>query len=233
MGYLIISIPNNDRQVIIENIYIENCDFMLLFLGAGASKAFDIVDMKKLTQLAEGVMEKEGYGDLLDTIYTSRLGKAVTIDIEVILSILDYLSEPSVDKIGPAGEFLKLNLQEIMSKSSYPNRRKYRKIRRRIEQIIVKSCMSCNFDSANQYYRKLFQFDARNLTKYANSQGQCCGPLQICSRGATTNYDLILERYDYYNIKPNIHFLKRGFHRMDTNGISPYLNHLKQAKSST
>ena len=177
MGYLIISIPNNDRQVIIENIYIENCDFMLLFLGAGASKAFDIVDMKKLTQLAEGVMEKEGYGDLLDTIYTSRLGKAVTIDIEVILSILDYLSEPSVDKIGPAGEFLKLNLQEIMSKSSYPNRRKYRKIRRRIEQIIVKSCMSCNFDSLTNIIVNCFSLMPETLlnmqTHKDNVVGRC------------------------------------------------------------
>ena len=186
---------------------------MLLFLGAGASKAFNIADMKKLTQLAECAIKKEGYSDLLNMIYAGRLSKVFTIDVEVILSILDYLSEPSVDKIGPAGEYLKSNLQEIMSKSTYPDRRKYLKIRHRIEQIIVKSCMNCDFDSANQYYSKLFQFDARNLTKYANSQGRYSGPLQICSHAATTNYDLILERYDHDNIEPRIHFLKRGFHR--------------------
>lgn len=186
----------------------------MLFLGAGASKPFGIGDLKGLTTEADKVIEEEGYLGLLRTIrdkLTNTLSSHIPIDMEVVLSVFDYLSQPSFDKIGPAGAFLMPKLEEIKSLSNIPSRKAYLKIRNRIEKTIVKSCMSCNFGKALRYYSKLFQTDITNSTEYVNSTGDPLQATRIFSRAATTNYDLILERYDFNDIHPPIHFLQRCF----------------------
>jgi phage replication-related protein YjqB (UPF0714/DUF867 family) len=83
----------------------------MLFLGAGASKAVGIGDLKDLTDAIMVRLKKVGYEDLIQDI-TETLKKANLhnrffnegeIDIEVIFSVLNALSNPTkaLKEIGP------------------------------------------------------------------------------------------------------------------------------------
>lgn len=194
----------------------------MLFLGAGASKPFGIGDLENLTRGTDRILLECGYGDLLENIRNGLSGSSFfptreEIDMEVILSILDYFAHPEsiLEKVGPAGVLLKSELESIRSGRDFRHfkDREYESIRNRIELLIVETCTRCNFGKALQYYSKLFQLDNSHAMEFVNATGSKVGE-HIFKRVATTNYDLILERYDYYNIEPERHLLRRGFKRL-------------------
>lgn len=165
---------------------------------------------------------EEGYGDLLHSIHealinASTFGSRDEIDMEVILSVLDYRSHPEsiLEKVGPAGVLLKSQLDSIKAaeESNRIGDKECERIRKRIELLIVEPCSRCNFEKTLLYYSKLFRLDNNHFTESVDSEGNSVIE-QISKHVATTNYDLILERYDHYNIEPERQFLKRGFKRV-------------------
>ncbi len=83
----------------------------MLFLGAGASKAVGIGDLQELTKHIMTRLQKEGYEDLIKHVKATlkkanlrnRYFNKSEIDIEVIFSVLNGLSNPTraLKDLGP------------------------------------------------------------------------------------------------------------------------------------
>jgi hypothetical protein len=129
----------------------------MLFLGAGASKAVGIGDLKDLTDEIMVRLKKEGYEDLIQDI-TETLEKANRdnrffnqgeIDIEVIFSVLNGLSNPTkaLKEIGPYAIYvneLGRNQESPLSEHLRNNEEEMKRIRTLVGEGITSLCSKFN-----------------------------------------------------------------------------------------
>ena len=71
----------------------------MLFLGAGASKAFNLPDLEELTQLIMKKINDYEFADrikdlknILDNEYLTSDKNSDSVDIEILLTVLNYLN---------------------------------------------------------------------------------------------------------------------------------------------
>lgn len=194
----------------------------MLFLGAGASRAVGVPDLRGLTDVVINRLEQEGYGDLIhhiiDTLESSNLGYRFfnqgEIDIEVIFSVLNGRLDNtnSLKELGPFGIYL----NELGRNPTLPysgvlqNRQELSRIREIVGEVITKLCNSFHMDKATSYYAALFEFEKQVLARQQR---------RLFSHIVTTNYDLVLERCAMVN--PDIR-AQTGFER-DSNSQEDYL----------
>lgn len=187
----------------------------MLFLGAGASKAVGIGDLKDLTDEIMVRLKKEGYEDLIQDI-TETLEKANRdnrffnqgeIDIEVIFSVLNGLSNPTkaLKEIGPYAIYINElgRNQESPLSERLRNEEEMKRIRTLVGEGITSVCSKFNLSNATKYYRELFEFEKEMLRA---DRGRLFSPT------ATTNYDLVFEQCAKEN--SDIH-AKTGFRNTD------------------
>jgi hypothetical protein len=174
----------------------------MLFLGAGASKAVGIGDLKELTKNVKVRLMKKGYGNLIQQVI-SILGKANMrirkkdnrffnegeIDIEVIFSVLNGLSNPikALKDLGPYAIYineLSRKRESPLSKSLH-KKDEMKRIKTLVGEVITSVCSKFNESDADKYYHELFDFQ-KDMIK-AN-RGRLFSPT------VTTNYDLVFER---------------------------------------
>ncbi len=207
----------------------------LLFLGAGASKAFGIGDLSDLTTITTQIIRDMGYGDLLAHIYDTLIGNPNDrrfenendIDIEVILSILDLLTAPELipAQIGISTHYIYTLAHRTGTTYSKPtpSRDEYNNIRTAVEEKTVESCNSYNFRLANEYYSRLFTLESSITPTYVNALNEHPRGL-LFKHIVTTNYDLVLERYDLNRVAPPKHSLQRALTTGDYIWNEPYLD---------
>jgi hypothetical protein len=211
----------------------------MLFLGAGASNAFGIGDLTDWTRRVDAKLIKLGYNcikkHILRTLTRANnrmdagsryFANNEEIDLEVIMSVIDFLLEPSItiQHLGPVAIYL----NELKKLSKYydsiqRNRKEIFAIRNTIENTIVDSCNEYDIEAANNYYHNFFLSLNNLTTSYVNAAG-ASPRIQLLEHVATTNYDLILERYDVNVEFPERHFLRRGFSRGGYCWNEPYLD---------
>lgn len=112
-----------------------------------------------------------------------------------------------------------------------PRQQELDEIRQSIEEVIIDSCMNCDFDRAIEYYDHLFRFESSISLDYVNAIERR-GHIGLFKHTVTTNYDLILERFDKdYDRRfkddrtvPAKHFLGRGFTYGNYRWNEPYLD---------
>jgi hypothetical protein len=208
----------------------------LLFLGAGSSKPFGIGELKDITAKVKEVLIEHGYVDVLinihETLKEANVGSTYfanesEIDIEVILSVLDLLVEPStaLNTLGPSAIFIYQSAKKVESSRSFktPTKEDYIETRKIVERELVDSCNGCDFQRALEYYRRLFTLETSITPSYRNTLDQQ-PRIPLFSHVVTTNYDLVLERYDKERISPAKHLLRRGFTRGGYDWDEPYLD---------
>jgi hypothetical protein len=190
-------------------------------VGAGASKAVGIGDLKDLTDKVNTKIRNRGYGELLDHIENtlknanmdSKFFKQGEMDMEVILSILNSRIDPvnTLKDLGPYSIYI----NELRAQSELPyaeqlqSKEEIDDLKEIIEKVIVSQCNKFNPDKATKYYDGLFMLE-RDTTEYRTMKGS--DNIHIFSPVVTTNYDLVLERYS--SKTPNKygkHFFRRGF----------------------
>jgi hypothetical protein len=153
---------------------------MLLFLGAGASKAVGIGDLEDLSKKVNKELETEGYGDVLNNIINvldraNKEGQFLNegeIDIEVTLSILNARANHinALKKSGPYSIYL-AELGRILSNhniNSFPININIAEIKKVVSRIITQSCIEYDKSKATKYYGDLFSLK-NDITTYRNA----------------------------------------------------------------
>jgi len=193
----------------------------MLFLGAGASKAVDIGDLKDLTNKVNAKIRSRGYGKLLNHIEDTlkkansdaRFFNQGEIDLEVVFSILNSRVDQvnAVKDLGPYSIYI----NELRAHSELPyadqlqNKEEINNLKETIEKVIVSQCNKFKLYKATKYYDDLFELE-RDTIEYRLMKGFDNTP--IFSPIVTTNYDLVLERYSSKTSnKYGKQFFKRGF----------------------
>jgi hypothetical protein len=134
----------------------------------------------------------------------------------VLLSVLDSLADPinKIQTLGPTMAYLFASRKDL---GKVPSKEELIRLKIKIEDLIVNSCSNCDFERAHEYYRKSFEFEKSLAIDYVNGVDKRPSK-QIFAHTATTNYDLVLERYERaceidIDRFPSKHFLRRGFKR--------------------
>jgi hypothetical protein len=149
----------------------------MLFLGAGASKPFDIGDLSDLTKGVNKIFRNAGYSDLLEHInntfqldndYSTYFLNNGSVDMEVLLSVLDFLVDPQqkIQTLGPTIAYLSTPIKKYSGK--VPSKQQLIQLKIKIEKHIVNSCSKCNFEKAHEYYRRLFELEKSLALDFVN-----------------------------------------------------------------
>ncbi len=161
-------------------------DTILLFLGAGASKPFDMPNMRELTDNIVNEFKKR----YIDTSVLNIIKKRVedfgfVPDIEAVLTCLDALSDPGIG-IKNAGPFAALisDRRKANEITFGPKQEKCRNFSIEIRKIIRENC---NFPPAEKEGKLVEVYD--NLFDIFKIEQN--NALDVY----TTNYDLCFERY--------------------------------------
>lgn len=196
-------------------IFIYNSK-MLLFLGAGASKAVGIGDLEDLSRKVNKELARRGYGDVLNHVCdvlhkANKKGEFFNegeIDIEVTLSVLNARANHinALKESGPYSIYLAGQRRLVSPRNiKLPTYQDVAEIKRIVSSIITQSCIKYNHSKAMKYYGDLFNLK-NDVTKYRNATQNIGGPV-IFENIVTTNYDLVVDNYSAETDKP----LRRGF----------------------
>ena len=161
-------------------------DTILLFLGAGASKPFEMPDMRELTDATVNEFKKRYIDPSVLNIIKKRVEDFGFVpDIEAILTCLDALSNPGVG-VKNAGPFAALisDRRKANEITFGPKRDKCRNLSMEIRRIIRENC---NFPPAEKESTLVEVYD--NLFNIFRIEQN--NALDVY----TTNYDLCFERY--------------------------------------
>lgn len=172
-------------------------DIIILFLGAGASKPFDMPDMSELTEIVLNKLKTENINpsviSLINSLIKTRVEDfKIKPDIEAVLACIDALCNPEKG-IKNAGPFAALiSDQRSADKLTFgPKKEDWCKCSKECRKIIRRHCFfpsEENKEKLKKIYDNLFQ-----IFGIDNSN-----PLNVF----TTNYDLCFERY--CKLKKNI-----------------------------
>ncbi|MDP9288615.1 MAG: hypothetical protein M3P08_10505 [Thermoproteota archaeon] len=139
------------------------------------------------------------------------------IDMKVIISVLDAIVNPTqkLRDLGPSMIYMS-ELADNPYSGETPTMSELHIIKKSIEDLIINSCNNFDFERAKEYYRSLLNFENSVTIFYVNAKNEH-PRIPIFSHTVTTNYDLVLERYDKEcdtdRTLPAKYFLRRGFTR--------------------
>jgi hypothetical protein len=168
----------------------------VLFLGAGASKAVGIGDLRELTEYVNRKLIQEGYENILRNIEDvltkankrNRFFKPGELDMEVTFTVLNALHDPinALRDMGPFAIYVnELRKQKGFVYHELLNKpENIMKLRRSVGVLITNLCNIKDISKAKNYYAELFEFE-KSIHKPDR---------RLFSNVVTTNYDLILER---------------------------------------
>jgi hypothetical protein len=194
---------------------------MLLFLGAGASKAVGIGDLQDLSEKVNKELSSNGYGhvltEIIDVLYRANKKRHFfnegEIDIEVTLSVLNARANHinAMKESGPYSIYLE-ELGRLASPfdKELPTKEDVSKIKKIVSRIITRSCIQYDATKATKYYEELFNLK-NDVTSYRNATQNIKGPA-VFDNIVTTNYDLVVDNY-YAHIDKD---LDRGFDKGDS-----------------
>jgi hypothetical protein len=167
---------------------------IMLFLGAGASKAVDIGDLYDITNRVIAKLSSSGYGGLIqhiiDTLYYSGSFEKREIDIEVIFSVLNSRvnHENTMKHLGPYAIYmnqLTSNNKASPYERTLMDHNELKNIRLIVEEEIIASCLGYDQKKAFRYYNELFRC-AMDIRSSIDHQ-------LLFHNIVTTNYDLVIE----------------------------------------
>ncbi len=170
----------------------------MILLGAGASKVFGLPTLQDLTNNLTELMENKGYKDLMLEIIGALKKFDIQPDFENVYSTIEALANPQ-DYIGKGnGVIAYFAYKANLSNTTNPD---FVNILTDMKDLVYKKCTLPKFTSTHQ---KIFDnlMKACAIGEVRNVGGQ----ERILDRGqqtiVTTNYDTIVELYDYSkNIK--------------------------------
>jgi hypothetical protein len=176
----------------------------MLFLGAGASAAFGVPTLQRLTEEAEVLLIEKGLDKaLIENIKKALAEFGLTWDFESLLTILEAFARPS-DSIRVAGPFAAY-LSHRMSNPLpvIENAEDYIKF---LKRLLVEKCTAADIANATVAYQRLFEslFAAGNVRVVDDLGRQLVLPydngFQDSARRMRTqdiftlNYDLVIEK---------------------------------------
>lgn len=193
----------------------------MLFLGAGASKAFGLPDLRDLTKEIRIQLPNDPFkeieqilnqsNDLNDLVFYSKN----EVDLEIFLTILDGLVDPtsSIGDLGPFGIYLYklLGRREVVDRIKRSPER-VQEIRNMTNNGIDKLLRNPNLQQAKKLYDELFSIGDLN-GNIKDSNGKTVH--NIFYYVATTNYDLALESYARGREDRHTYLTYRGFEKID------------------
>jgi hypothetical protein len=167
----------------------------MIFLGAGASKAFGIKTLQEMSKDLIIQVKENGYGDIVDQITACLQQHNITIDFEAIYTIIEGLSDlkAAIKKSGPLTAYL---CRESIDRS--PNHR-FRSLLKDFNHFLIEACQP-NPKLANEIeskYNRLFDVittSDREQRFSGRKQGQFLN-VHYGDTIVTTNYDMIVEQY--------------------------------------
>jgi hypothetical protein len=191
----------------------------MLFLGAGASKPFNIPTLVELSQDVTIRLKELGHTDVIERIQLALNEFNIQMDFESLYCILEGLvdTQRSVKAAGPLVAYL------VGKKELLPKNYDYSGMLNDLRKTIYSACAidSTKFNEVKRCYEGLFQGIEKNTSSErligANSESVNIGKV-ICA----TNYDMSLEMYFYAK---NLQF-NDGF--VDDGGFVKYFNPNKQ-----
>jgi hypothetical protein len=193
----------------------------MLFLGAGASRAFGLPDLRLLTEQIRAQLPDDpfkeieqllvGCNDLNDLVFYSK----DELDLEIFLTVLDALVDPetSISDLGPFGIYLcKLFARRELVERIKWSAEQVQEIRAITNEGIDKLLRNPNLQRVKKLYDELFSIGDLNGNIKDSNGG---GVHNIFYHVATTNYDLALESYARGNEERYIYLTHRGFKKID------------------
>jgi len=172
----------------------------LFFLGAGASREFNIPTMTEMVQRFENHLKKENselislYSEIKD-ILTKGYDK-FHVDIESIFSVIQGIADDVTPKdMGhyPFYYMMRCSFEQTFS----DDQKKHAQIlRSMLEQFIKNQCKISGSDDENQkIYERSYDVFFKNLMGVTFRQNNAGLDYAEKWRGFTTNYDLVFENY--------------------------------------
>jgi hypothetical protein len=207
---------------------------LLLFLGAGFSKAAGLGDLGDLTSKVKSELKKKGYSNIYEKV-EGRLTAANRrlqlfdrgeIDLEVILSILNAdANQVNTLKSEPFAAYISTFTDITEWQSERVKLRDLNRIRMTVGRILTNNLLKYDKHIAKRYYQELCQIPIELNHKYRTKIGSDTQP-PLLGDIVTTNYDRIIEDlYEYEDIHgrpPRIGFkedTKTQERYLDTTGI--------------
>lgn len=165
----------------------------MIFLGAGASKPYEIPTLEEFSKYVFDKLEKLGHEEVLENIQSSLKEFDIAIDFEALYSILEGLTNPyrAVQYAGPLTAYL------VGTKDNLPRKYDYGEVLRDLKRIIYDEC-TINEEQLREVTRCMDQLiDVTKENTCIEKIEGVTGPrsVNIGSVFATTNFDMALELY--------------------------------------
>lgn len=169
----------------------------MIFLGAGASKAFGMKTLQEMSKALIEIMEKKGYSDIVEKINKSLKRFGIAADFEAIYTIVEGLTNPekAVKNNGPFSAYACKDLKELKPKHDLED------LLQVFKSFLLKECRlkRDSHKRIEQTYDKLFKtIKHSGSTEKRYITGVEDGKEPTMNVGytiATTNYDMVIESY--------------------------------------
>lgn len=167
----------------------------MIFLGAGASKAFGIKTLQEMSQDLIELMEIKGYGDFVSEIKESLARYDIVPDFEAIYAIAEGVTnlKDSVKYYGPFTAYVCRDISQVKPKQDFSDLLKI------FKNYLYNECKKCNQGLIESVYDKLFEIcDKSRFHEKRYGDGSESGQepsVNVDYTIATTNYDMIVEFY--------------------------------------
>jgi len=196
----------------------------MLFLGAGASAAFGVPTLRKLTEDCDLLLLERGFSPkTLHELKTSHIELGIVPDFESVLTVLQVLASPQegIRTAGPLAAYL-----AHFSSNWAPQRENIAEDIVEIKRMLTDKCLKVNIAEATKHYDRLFstlaQVGSMTMGSYSSNllYGTPYDAKKVRLRTQdifTTNYDLIIERY--FDLGPMRDSLKTGFVQRATRSL--------------
>lgn len=169
----------------------------MIFLGAGASKAFGIKTLQEMSKALIEIMEKKGYSDTVEKINKSLKRFGIAADFEAIYTIVEGLTNPekAVKNNGPFTAYVCKDLKELKPKHDLED------LLQVFKSFLLKECRlkRDSHKRIEQTYDKLFKTikdSGKTENRYITGvEGVKEQTMNVGYTIATTNYDMVFESY--------------------------------------
>lgn len=197
----------------------------MIFLGAGASKPYNIPTLKEFSEEAILKLLESGHELLIEEIKQSLFEFELELDFEAIYSILTKLINP-YKEIQLSDPFIPFILK---TKDNLPKRYDFSEVLTELRRFIYEKCSinSENFVEVNRCMSRLMEVTSRN---YCDEYmlGKSNRNVRINKIYVTTNYDMSLEQYfESRKISINDGYREEGFPVKNFDPLlllDPYIN---------
>jgi len=169
----------------------------MIFLGAGASKPFEIKTLEEMSGDLIKIMKNKGYGEIVEKITNGLRKFGMTPDFEAVYTIVEGLTKPrqTVKNNGPFTAYVCKELEKIKPKQNLME------LPQVFRNFLYDECKfkSDHHNKIKEIYDKLFsicgQIGAVESRQVEGVEADKKPSVKVGYTIATTNYDMILESY--------------------------------------